>query len=250
MFAEGNSVFQACAVVNSQTDGRDCLFLVPRLTPVERPSSLLWSAVLCAVVRVTRTVLPSVPSCELYLGHCAVDLLCNAHDDSSSMNQENCCCTVISIHFIKRGSGAVAGAALVDARLLERSCVRRNLSEMECFQVCLQVVRLSTKDAQFSRSLSFLLAQVLSGPFLQLMMNVGEQNGLEAWRLLVRSEQPVFGVNKIADMQSIMQFMFSPGIDKLEEELRTFDVLACFSFLLVVFFNFSIFPFFIFLFRR
>ena len=81
---------------------RVCLFLVPRLTPVERPSSFLWSVFLrsCAVVRMTRTVFPSVPSCEQYLGHCAVDLLCDARDDSSSTAQENCSCTVISIHFI------------------------------------------------------------------------------------------------------------------------------------------------------
>ena len=78
---------------------------------------------------------------------------------------------------------------------------------------------LSPEDAQLSRSLSFLLAQVLSAPPLQLMMNVGDQNGLEAWRLLIRSEQPVSGANRIAAMQSILQFKFSPGFDKREEEL-------------------------------
>ena len=75
-----------------------------------------------------------------------------------------------------------------------------------------------SEDRHITRSLSF-LAQVLSGP-LQLMMNVGEQNGLEAWRLLVRSE-PVTGANRIAAMQSILQYKFSPGFDKLEEELRS-----------------------------
>ena len=55
------------------------------------------------------------------------------------------------------------------------------------------------------------------------MMNVGDQNGLEAWRLLVRSEQPVSGANRIAATQSILQFKFSPGFDELEEELRTFE---------------------------
>ena len=44
-----------------------------------------------------------------------------------------------------------------------------------------------------------------------LMMNVGEQNGLEAWRLLVRAEHPVSGANRIAAMQSILQYKFSPG---------------------------------------
>ena len=55
------------------------------------------------------------------------------------------------------------------------------------------------------------------------MMNVGDQNGLEAWRLLVRSEQPVSGANRIAAMQSILKYKFSPGFDKLEEELRKFE---------------------------
>ena len=77
---------------------------------------------------------------------------------------------------------------------------------------------LSPEDAQLSRSLSFLLAPVLSGPPLQLLMNVGDQNGLEAWRLLVRSEQPVSGANRIAAMQSTLQFKFSPGFDKLRVE--------------------------------
>ena len=85
---------------------------------------------------------------------------------------------------------------------------------------------LSPEDAQLSRSLSFLLAQVLSGPPLQLTMKVGDQNGPEAWRLLVRSEQPVSGVNRIAAMQSILQFKFSLDSDKLEEELRTFEGLV------------------------
>ena len=65
---------------------------------------------------------------------------------------------------------------------------------------------LSPEDASLPRSLSFLLAQVLSGPPLQLMMNVCDQNGLEALRLLVRSEQPVPGAKKIADMQCILQY--------------------------------------------
>ena len=55
------------------------------------------------------------------------------------------------------------------------------------------------------------------------MMNVCDQKGLEAWRLLVRSEQPVSGENRMAAMRSFLQYKFSPGFDKLEEELRTFE---------------------------
>ena len=76
------------------------------------------------------------------------------------------------------------------------------------------------EDTQLSRSLSFPLAHVLSGPPLQLTMNVGDQNGLEPSRLLERSEQPMAGANRNAAVQSILQFKLSPGFDKLEEELR------------------------------
>ena len=49
------------------------------------------------------------------------------------------------------------------------------------------------------------------------MMNVSDQNGLEAWRPLVRAEEPVSGGNRIAAVQSILQFKFSPASDKLED---------------------------------
>ena len=89
-----------------------------------------------------------------------------------------------------------------------------------------QISSLPEADKNIARNLSFLLAQVLSGPPLQLMMNIGEQNGLEAWRLLVRSEQSVTGANRIAAMQAILQYKFSPGFDTLEEELRTVESLV------------------------
>ena len=140
-------------------------------------------------------------------------------------------------------SWADAGAALVDGRLLGRPrAYSGNSEEWNAFKfvfksyigvVAPQTVTemdraetqagpitvggLSQEDAQLTRSLSFLLAQVFSGPPLQLMMNVGDQNELEAWKLLVRAEQPVSGANMIAAMQSILQY-------KLEEELRTFGV--------------------------
>ena len=56
-----------------------------------------WSAVF---------LLSSVPSCEQYLRHCVVHLLCDAHDAHSAMAQENCPCHHSTIHFITHGSGA------------------------------------------------------------------------------------------------------------------------------------------------
>ena len=121
---------------------------------------------------------------------------------------------------------ADGGAALVDVRLLGRHReYDGNSTEWNAFKFVFKsyigvvahpmlaamihaetlnepivISGLSPEDTQLSRGLSFLLAQVLSGPPLQLMMNVGDQNGLEAWRLLLRSEQPVSGANRIAAM--------------------------------------------------
>ena len=88
-----------------------------------------------------------------------MDLLCDTHDDSSSVAQEHCSCTVISIHFITHGSGAVAMIRfacpctaeelsviwLCGGRCGSRTggcetvgktpCVQRKLSRMECFEV-------------------------------------------------------------------------------------------------------------------
>ena len=67
---------------------------------------------------------------------------------------------------------ADGGTALVDARLLAAVIHAETLNEP------IVISGLSPVGAQTSRSLSFLLAQVLFGPSLQLMMNVGDQNGL------------------------------------------------------------------------
>ena len=147
---------------------------------------------------------------------------------------------------------AEAGAALVDGRLLGRPRsyggnsqewnafkfvfkayvgviappIPTAMDRMEPMMDPVQNSSLPEADKNIARNLSFLLAQVLSGPPLQLMMNIREQNGLEAWRLLVRSELPVTGANRIAAMQAILQYKFSPGFDRLEEELRTFEGLV------------------------
>ena len=107
------------------------------------------------------------------------------------------------------------GAALVDGRLLGRlRAYRGDSREWNAFNFVFKayigvvapqiltamdraetladpitVSGLSQEDAQLTRSLSFLLAQILSGPPLQLMMNAGEQNGLVAWRLLVPADR-------------------------------------------------------------
>ena len=100
---------------------------------------------------------------------------------------------------------AEAGAVLVDGRLLGRPrSYGGNSQEWNAFKFVfkayvgviappiltamdrvepmtdpVQISSLPEADKNIARNLSFLLAQVLSGPPLQLMMNIGEQNGLE-----------------------------------------------------------------------
>ena len=70
-----------------------CCFLVPRLTLVERPSSLLWRALLLSVVS-SFSVCEKVP--------------CVTHMTRTPLgSRKHCSCPVITIHFITHGSGAV-----------------------------------------------------------------------------------------------------------------------------------------------
>ena len=95
-------------VFENHAEWRMCLFLVPRLTAVERPSSLVQTALFRAFALFAHKSCAVLPSVVSSFSLCVVTSLCDAHDDSSSMAQENYCCTVITIHVFTHGSGAVA----------------------------------------------------------------------------------------------------------------------------------------------
>ena len=86
------------SVFGPEADARASLF-----APAERAVSCFRGV--AQFVRRSCTVLLSVVSS---FSVCVVTSLCDAHDDSPSMAQENCSCTVITVHFMTRGSGAVA----------------------------------------------------------------------------------------------------------------------------------------------
>ena len=97
----------------NHAEWRMCLFLVPRLTPVERPSSLLWSGLLRAVARLCAwrglsvlqfPVVSSIPVTVQWTC-CATRLTTHP-----CIAQENCSCTVISIHFITPNQLSIYGA--------------------------------------------------------------------------------------------------------------------------------------------
>ena len=75
-----------------------CLFLVPRLTPVERPSSLLWTFALVRGLRCSAHVARYFPSC-------VVTSLCDSSDDFPSLAQgsrKHCSCHVITNHKLEK----------------------------------------------------------------------------------------------------------------------------------------------------
>ena len=94
-------------VFENHAEWRTCLFVfVPRLTPVERPSSLLWSVALRAVARVALFCAHRA----LFFPSCLVTSLCDSSDDFSSMargSRKHCSYHVITIHLITHGGGAV-----------------------------------------------------------------------------------------------------------------------------------------------
>ena len=55
-------------------------------------------------------------------------------------------------------------------------------------------------------------------------MNVENNNGIEAWRQLVRREEPTEGAAQVSQLTRILGTTFLGGIDKWEEELRFPDL--------------------------
>ena len=102
---------------------------------------------------------------------------------------------------------------------------------MERFQVCLQVVRRRSWHLRYSLLCIVQRPRLTRSQSVDCPLKTNYSLGVcrSCWPKScpgLRSEQPVSGANKIAAMQSILQYKFSPGFDKLEEELRKFEGLV------------------------
>ena len=75
---------------------------------------------------------------------------------------------------------------------------------------------------QQARTMSYILSQMLQGGPLQLVMNSGH-NGLEAWRQLVRQEEPVSGASQVAALALILNTKFSGKGVSYVEEMQKFE---------------------------
>ena len=79
--------------------------------------------------------------------------------------------------------------------------------------------RLTPEEIAESRTLSYILAQTLSGSSLQLLMNVEECNGYEGWRQLVRREEPTAGSAQVGQLAAILKAKFSCRLEYYEDEV-------------------------------
>ena len=75
---------------------------------------------------------------------------------------------------------------------------------------------------QHARTLSYILSQVVTNGPLQIVMNAGP-NGLEAWRTLVRQEEPASGASQVAELSLLLATRFSMRIETYVEELQKFE---------------------------
>ena len=73
---------------------------------------------------------------------------------------------------------------------------------------------------QYARTLSYMLSQVLTGGPLRIAMNA-QQNGMEAWRVLVRQEEPASGASQVSALTALLGTKFSGKVETLQEELRS-----------------------------
>ena len=71
-----------------------------------------------------------------------------------------------------------------------------------------------------SRTLMYVLVSCLQGSALQLAMNTEQNNGLEAWRCLVKREEPTEGSTQVASLMGILRTQFAGGMAELTQELE------------------------------
>ena len=110
----------------------------------------------------------------------------------------------------------LAYVGAVDQRLLSAL----ELAEQQ--DIALDFVNFGDTAQQQARTMSYILSQMLQGGPLQLVMNSG-QNGLEAWRQLVRQEEPVSGASQVAALSLILSTKFSGKGASFVEEMQKFE---------------------------
>ena len=81
----------------------------------------------------------------------------------------------------------------------------------------------SLEEATEARTMSYILAQTLTGSSLQLLMNVEEYNGYEAWRQLVKREEPTAGSAQVSQLTALLKTKFTGKMEYYEDEVMKFE---------------------------
>ena len=82
---------------------------------------------------------------------------------------------------------------------------------------------LSEAKKQHSRTLTFILCQVLTVASLQLVMSVPGYRGLEARRRLVKQEEPATGAAQVTQLTGVLNAKFDGGARTFAEQLQKLE---------------------------
>jgi len=77
-----------------------------------------------------------------------------------------------------------------------------DMSEMERAPV--RNIQMSSEHQHLSETLYYVLAMVLKGRALRMLMSVGQGEGIEAWRVLVRHYEPEAGGRLLGFLASVL----------------------------------------------
>ena len=82
---------------------------------------------------------------------------------------------------------------------------------------------LGEEHRQMTRTVMFILSASLQGSSKRLIMNVESHNGLEAWRLLCRREEPSSGAVQVSQLTNILRISFSGKLETFEDEIEKLE---------------------------
>ena len=87
----------------------------------------------------------------------------------------------------------------------------------------IKLATLSEEERKASRTLMYILNGVLQGSAKRLLMNTESHNGIEAYRLLCKREDPTSGSVQVAQHTNILKTKFSGRADQFQDEVEKLE---------------------------
>ena len=95
--------------------------------------------------------------------------------------------------------------------------------QAETMEGPIRLETLTPEEQVLSRTLMYLLSGVLQGSAKRLLMNTQSNNGMEAYRMLCKREDPSSGSVQVAHLSNILKMQFSGKLEQFEEEVEKFE---------------------------